>query len=66
MTNEPIIHSHITDGLSKNHSLAYEEVFCKKCNQMLHAPNNECMCTWFETDLGNFCSKCFIISEYMT
>ena len=64
--HEPIIHSHITDELPKNHKLAYEDVFCDKCKkEMLHSSNNECMQTWFETDFGNFCSKCFKIEEVL-
>lgn len=66
MIKEPIIHSHITDGLEENHPLAYDSVYCDKCKkEMLHCFNNECMQTWFETDKGNFCTKCYKIKDYM-
>lgn len=44
MNEEPIIHSHITDGLPDKHPLAYESIHCKKCGEMLHAFNNEEIC----------------------
>ena len=56
---EPLMHSHIEDGLPDNHPLDNEEVFCKDCNEMLHAANDECMRTWVETGFGNYCIKCF-------
>ena len=63
MEIEPLIHSHITDCLPDDHPLCYETVSCDKCGVMVHAGNNECMQTWFETDQGNFCSKCFKIGN---
>lgn len=65
MEQEPIIHSHITDCLPTSHKLAYESVYCNKCKVTVHAFNNECMQTWFETEKGNFCTKCFKIKEVM-
>ena len=56
---EPIIHSHIEDGLPDDHPFADDEVFCKTCNEMLHAANNECMRTWVETGDGYYCIDCF-------
>jgi hypothetical protein len=56
---EPEIHSHIIDYLPVDHPLANEEVFCKSCGEMLHAPNNECMQTWIESGTGNYCLGCF-------
>ncbi len=57
---EPLIHSHITDLLLDEHPLAYKNVFCDICKDMLHAANNECMSTWVESGKGNFCLLCFI------
>ena len=59
-TREPEIHSHITDLLPDEHPLAYKSVHCEICMDMLHAANNECMSTWVETGVGNFCLLCFI------
>lgn len=56
---EPIIHSHITDLLDDNHPLADKHVYCQKCRELVHAINNECMQTWFETEYGNYCTSCF-------
>jgi len=57
---EPKIHSHIEDALPDNHSLACKDVYCLGCGDLVHAFNNECMGTWMETGLGNFCLKCFV------
>lgn len=59
--NEPLIHSHITDGLPNSHPLAYESVNCAACCESLHAANNECMQTWVESGRGNFCLACFAV-----
>lgn len=59
MLKEPVIHSHITDRLPDDHKNAYESVYCSKCEQMVHAFNNECMQTWVETGIGVFCGNCF-------
>ncbi len=55
MRKEPKIHSHVEDGLPDNDPLAYKTVYCDgaQCGEMLHAANNECMQTWFETGKGN-------------
>lgn len=63
---EPIIHSHLSDKLPKNHPLAYESVYCKKCDETLHCGSNECMQTWLETERGNFCVNCYPITELLT
>lgn len=60
---EPLIHSHITDMLPRNHPSADTDVYCDKCGVMIHAFNNECMQTWLETERGNFCTKCFPLTE---
>lgn len=57
---EIVIHTHISDGLEETHPLANESVYCETCKGMLHASNNECMQSWFETDIGNFCTNCFV------
>ena len=56
---EPLIHSHITDCLPEEHPLADESVYCKECNIMCHAFNNECLTTWVESKWGNYCMECF-------
>lgn len=61
---EPIIHSHIIDSLPEMDERAYDEVFCKDCNAMVHAPNNECMITWVETGVGEWCLSCFALLEW--
>ena len=65
MTKEPLIHSHIMDMLPTNHPLAFTEVDCDKCKVQVHAVNNECMQTWLETEDGNFCTKCFPITDVL-
>ncbi len=57
---EPKIHGHIEDLLEKNHPLAFKSVHCKDCESLVHAANNECMSTWVETGIGNYCLRCFI------
>lgn len=62
---EPVIHSHITDGLPPGHRLAYEYSahYCTRCETMLHSePPNECMQTWVETGKGSYCLPCFVIA----
>lgn len=56
---EPVLHSHIEDGLPDDHPLAYKSVGCVVCDKSVHAGNNECMSTWVETGKGAFCIKCF-------
>jgi len=56
---DPVLHSHIEDVLPDDHPLAFSDVFCRECGGMLHADNNECMQTWVETGLWNFCIQCF-------
>ncbi len=62
-TKEPIIHSHITDGLPYEHPLADVSVLCDKCAVIVHSFNNECMQTWYETEFGNYCTSCFGFDE---
>ena len=58
--SEPLIHSHIEDGLPDWQALAWVSVYCTDCTASLHSgPPNECMQTWFETGAGNFCWTCF-------
>lgn len=63
-TNEPRIHSHLDDLLPGGHPLAFRVVYCdfQDCHAMLHAENNECMQTWIETGIGNYCLPhfCFL------
>lgn len=59
-TKEPIFHSHISDSLDENHPLAFVSIGCDAlCGKQLHAFNNECMSSWWETEFGNFCIFCF-------
>lgn len=60
---EPLIHSHITDGLPDTHRLARVSVHCDECEHTLHSETNECMQTWLETDWGNYCTHCMPIGE---
>lgn len=64
---EPLIHSHITDGLPEDHPLARVTVRCDgvSCSEMLHSETNECMQTWLETDWGNYCLRCFPIRDVL-
>ena len=62
---EPIIHSHLTDELPESHPLAYECVHCKKCLELVHASNNECMQTWIEYKGNQYCTKCFPITNVL-
>ena len=65
---DPVLHSHIEDMLPDEHPLAFQQVWCDgngRCEDwqeraLLHAANNECMQTWFETGKGNFCVSCFL------
>jgi hypothetical protein len=59
---EPLIHSHILDVLPDSHPLSGSVVVCDRCEASLHMSNNECMQTWVETGIGNFCLKCFCIA----
>ena len=59
MDKEPLIHSFRTDILPEGHPLAYECVYCKTCDTMVHCSNNECMDTWIESEEGNYCLQCF-------
>jgi hypothetical protein len=72
---EPVIHSLITDDLPKDHPFAFEELFCKYCDAMVHCFNNECMTMWVEdfTDekgIPNlekpliYCFECFVMKLY--
>jgi hypothetical protein len=61
---EPLLHSHITEGLPPSHPRAEDNIFCdgRECQYgplQLHSANNECLRTWFETGRGNFCWVCF-------
>ena len=60
MIKEPILHTHITDMLDDAHPKAHKSIFCNLCKAHVHAFNNECMQSWFETGKGDFCFKCFI------
>lgn len=58
MYNEPIVHSHNTDCLDDDHEMLNKNVYCEKCNVIVHAFNNECMQTWIEYKGKALCSKC--------
>lgn len=76
MRREPVIHSLITDQLPEDHPLAFEEVFCSKCDSLVHFANNECMTMWVEDyyDHSNedpyleqpiiYCLECYIMQLY--
>ena len=53
------VHDHEEDGLPDGHPKANEDIFCDKCNGMVHAFNNELMMPWVEYDDGrNVCVDC--------
>lgn len=58
LIHEPIIHW-IDDKLKNGHPMSYQSVYCNKCNEMLHAANNEFMKPWVESGNGNYCMPCF-------
>lgn len=64
---EPRIHSHITDVFPDDHPLAYKNFGCEHldCDALLHAGNNECMQTWIETGIGNFCVEHAPLSDVL-
>lgn len=65
-TKEPIIHSHISDYLPSDNPSAWKGIYCDKCKEeILHAANNRCMQTWIETEFGNFCTKCWKLSDML-
>lgn len=61
---EPVLHSFITDGLPREHPLAFNTLYCSKCNAMVHHMINECMTEWFEFITPNksipVCLDCII------
>ena len=61
--HEPVCHSHITDQLAEGHPLAYERVYCERCDYPVHAAHNECNATWFEYCDIAVCGNCF--AEYL-
>ena len=58
MSEEPLIHSHLSDVLPEDHPWAYISIGCFRCGVSLHASNNECMQTWVEWDKVALCTKC--------
>ena len=56
---DPILHTHVEDCLPDEHPLAFESVDCVRCQDMVHASNNECMQSWVETGKGAYCVVCF-------
>jgi hypothetical protein len=59
VSQEPLCHSHLTDGLPDDHPLAWQQVHCERCSELVHAANNECMQTWFEFEGHVACAPCF-------
>lgn len=60
---EPKIHF-VFDDLPADRVDAYARIECERCDELLHASNNEQMQPWVETGKGNYCFTCFImISE---
>jgi hypothetical protein len=58
---EPLLHSHVGDGLPPRHPLAHARVRCDRCEALLHLQSNGCMRTWIESGRGNFCLRCFVV-----
>lgn len=62
---EPILHTYIEDKLPEDHPLGHDTIYCTNCKLMLHAFHNECMQTWLETEVGNYCVNCLPITCIM-
>lgn len=60
--SEPLLHSHVADGLPAGHPLAFELVRCDRCYALLHSRRNSCLRTWVETGRGNLCVGCFVLA----
>lgn len=56
---EPLLHTHVEDGLPEDHPQARTSLYCRACATMVHAHNNECMTDWVETGDGPYCVECF-------
>jgi len=58
---DPVLHTHVEDILPSGHPLAFQHISCDgpKCGKLLHSANNECMQSWIETGMGNYCLPCF-------
>jgi hypothetical protein len=65
-SDEPRVHSHLTDSLPNAHPLAFTQVYCAACRCLVHAANNECMQTWVEFSNGAVCSQCVLIPDVLT
>lgn len=59
MVFEPVLHSHITDGLPDTHLLACRDVWCCKCDRLVHDDRNLCRFAWFEWLGFAICFDCF-------
>lgn len=57
-TTEPVLHSHVTDGLPDDDPRSMEVVACLQCGQMVHCMPNECMTAWADTEDGPMCLDC--------
>ena len=57
---EPQIHSHITDALFNNYTLAWKVVICDNSRGTPLHSTNECITTWVEAGQGNYCFPCFV------
>jgi hypothetical protein len=55
---EPILHTDSVDVLPESHPWCELDVYCAKCNEMLHAGNNECMQSWVEYRGVALCARC--------
>jgi hypothetical protein len=56
---EMVFHGRITDGLPETHPLANEQIYCVRCDALVHAFNNECMRDWVEFKYRALCYPCF-------
>ena len=55
---EPVLHTHVTDGLPDDDPRAQESIVCIECKCLVHAFPNECMTAWADTDDGPLCLIC--------
>jgi formylmethanofuran dehydrogenase subunit E len=53
-----VMHTHISDGLPAKHPLCNRHVACDRCDELVHAENNECVQTWFEFRGHVLCASC--------
>jgi hypothetical protein len=59
-TTEPVLHTHVTDGLPDDDPRAWESIYCIVHGGLVHSIPNECMTAWADTDDGPMCLACLL------